>query len=203
MNNFNYFAIKYLNDWVEWDKPFINKLKSKVSSEQILGLHDAAKYYKITRNFKKISENRFEGVNNTLKNVRGSITVNNVDKKVLNLSNSLKSIYGKNVISAASKLLWLKYKSPVVIYDQRAFNWLKQKGHKISIGDYATFRDAWLTEYEKERKNIKLACTKLSSVKEYSLAYSYTKKEVSEISSKNWFSERVFDKYAWFNANDS
>ncbi|WP_281647374.1 hypothetical protein [Parendozoicomonas sp. Alg238-R29] len=175
-------------------------IASNSDKESAKALLDAAKYYKIVRNFKTIDEPyRFKKAHEILNTVE-SISHDNVSDKVLELAFKFENSYGTNAILAASKLLWLKFKSPVIIYDSRAYNWLKRKNNKITLGEYKNYRDAWLTEFEKVLPTIKECCSELVSVKKFTQAYELSDSEISSLTSEPWFHERVFDKYLWFNA---
>jgi hypothetical protein len=202
MLEIKFFALMYLNDWYWWDKPFIERLRNKDKSERLEALHDAAKFYKVTRNFKKIEEsNRLELALDHLESFQGPVDSENVNKTVNDLSEALKVEYGKHTISASSKFLWLRFKSPVIIYDSRALGWLTTNGFKPSDDSYASFRESWLKAFCEKEQEIKLSCTDLHTVKEYSHANSATDSEILWLVSETWFHERVFDKYLWFYGN--
>ncbi|MDY6992937.1 MAG: hypothetical protein SVR94_10095 [Pseudomonadota bacterium] len=202
MDNFKYFALTYLNDWYLWDKPFSERIASS-SKDSREALHEAAKYYKITRNFSKLEgEDRLESALNLLKQVRGPITEKNVCKKVISLAKEFENKYGKNAVSAASKFLWLRFRSPIVIFDSRAIAWLRKKGYKVPYtGGYKEYREQWVAAYTDHKQEINEACKSLEKLKDYSLAYDVSLKNVKEIIRTSWFRERIFDKYLWFNSN--
>ncbi len=192
----------YLNDWYWWDKPFIDRLGKEDKSERLEALHDAAKFYKVTRNFKKVKENnRLELALNLLEDVQEPVDSKNIDKAVNDLSEALKAEYGRSAISASSKFLWLRFKSPVIIYDSRALGWLTANGFKPSDRSYSSFRENWLKVFQEKEQEIKSSCADLHAVKEYSHANTATDSEIQQLVSETWFHERVFDKYLWFYGN--
>ena len=203
MDNVHYFSLLYLNDWVYWDERFIERLCNQDKSIRIEGLHDAAKYYKVTRNFKYIDEcTRFESALDEVEKIlKPNSEIEAIDA-VNQLAKSLMAIYGKNAISAASKFLWLKYKSPIIIYDSRAYNWLKSKNYRIVIGDYSSYYAAWLNAFSLAEPDIKEALLDLYKVKKYSQAAEYDDLAIIKLTSNRWFRERVFDKFLWFNAGN-
>lgn len=203
MDNLDFFAIMYLNDWYWWDKPFINRINSRSKADKLSGIHDAAKFYKITRNFKKIDEERFSSALELLLNVKIKINEKNVAATVNDLATNFEKTYGKYAISAASKLLWLRYRSPVIIYDLRALSWLKANGYPVKNGSYESYRSQWLSAYNNYEIRIKDACKNLYQVKQYTHAHGIEDAEIIDISSSRWFRERVFDKFLWFNAGGS
>jgi len=193
----------YLNDWLYWDQPFMERLHFDRKADCIQGLHAAAKYYKVTRNFAKIDEDiRFEKAYEELFKIEKPNDNDEAVNAVLELSSSLKKIYGKNAISAASKFLWLRFKSPIIIYDSRAYECLKSRGYRIGYGNYKSYQKAWLNEFDKVEQTISLAAAELHTVKQYSQAYSCTDDLIIKFTSERWFRERVFDKYLWFLAGN-
>ncbi|PIQ10753.1 MAG: hypothetical protein COW70_13090 [Hydrogenophilales bacterium CG18_big_fil_WC_8_21_14_2_50_58_12] len=200
-NNFNYFAMMYLNDWYSSDMLFMEGISSSETSKRLTKFHDAAKYYKVTRNFITLDgEVRLEGALEILLQESGPITDENVCSKVTLLAETLKKRYGKNVVSAASKFLWLRFRSPVIIFDSRALNWLKVNQYPVSpIGSYESYREQWLAAFKAHEKQIETACNGIPAVRKYTLACDESENVVSEICVSRWFRERVFDKYLWFN----
>ncbi|MEW7864658.1 hypothetical protein [Aeromonas diversa] len=204
MDNFHYFSMMYLNDWFYWDEPFISRISDTNKDKRIMGLHDAAKYYKVTRNFKTIPERvRFEKALDELELISCPSNAEDAISTVNELSSALMKNYGRNAVSAASKFLWLKFKSPILIYDSRAYEWLRTRGHQIPVGDYASYYDAWNSAYSEAESIIDASTKGLFKVKEYSQAYDREEQAIKTLTSERWFKERVFDKYLWFNAGNN
>ena len=61
--------------------------------------------------------------------------------------------------------LWLKFKSPILIYDSRAFEWLKARGYQTSVGDYASYYDSWSRAYCAVESEIDMSVKGLYKVK--------------------------------------
>jgi len=192
----------YLNDWYWWDKPFSERISSGAKEDSLDAFYNAAKYYKVTRNFENNgSEKRLQAALDLVLSVGGPLTEDNVCQKVSALAKSFERRYGKNAVSAASKFLWLRYRSPVVIFDGRAIAWLRAKHYKVPHGGgYHEYRRQWLVAYSDHEAEIREACTGLASVKDYTMARDWSPDEVVAIAGSRWFQERVFDKYLWFNA---
>jgi len=100
-----------------------------------------------------------------LSSVNNILTPVNVDNAVTTLASRLGSIYKRenkpqNLVSAASKFLWLRRRSPVVIYDGRAETCLKAMKAKPGA-TYASYRSAWRAEFPKYEMRIRLACCDL------------------------------------------
>lgn len=199
--NFEYFAIQYLNSWFRTDQSLVKRVCSSDKNESRNGLIKAATKYKVIRNLLEIDEpKRFHHVKKILDGTKRP-TVKIVDEIVIECSNKLEKKYIKSALSASSKLLWMKYKSPIVIYDYRARVCLKKLNYQNIDGDYTAFRSAWRKEFFKNKKQISACCESLYKVKNYSLAYDIHDEKIKKLTSKKWFHERVFDKYLWENGD--
>lgn len=203
MDNFKYFALMYLNDWHFWDSPLSERIFSSNEEDSLNAFHSAAKYYKVTRNFPiDESETRLQGALDLVKSDSSKLVENNVCEIVNNLALEFERRYGKNAVSAASKFLWLRHKSPVVIFDSRAKKWLDRNGYKVPANNYEGYRGQWLTAFSDNSKKIKEACAALTAVRDFSMAFESSAEEVVSVTTSIWFQERVFDKYLWFNADN-
>jgi hypothetical protein len=202
LENFKYFALMYLNDWHFWDKPFSELIFSDDQTASLDAFHRAAKYYKVTRNFRiDESESRLQGALSLVRSSSGKITENNVCETVNKLAQAFGQRYGKNALSAASKFLWLRHKSPVVIFDSRAKKWLRNNGYKVP-GHYTGYREQWLSAFSDHYAEIEEACAALIDAQAFSMAFESSEKELTRVTTSLWFKERVFDKYLWFNADN-
>ena len=88
--------------------------------------------------------------------------------------------------------MWLKFKSPVRIYDKQARIALKTKE-----GDFTAFNDAFSDQYADCEERIIGACSNLKNVLSYSVQPEMRQNEIEKISSEHWFRERVLDIYLW------
>lgn len=192
----------YLNDWYWWDKPFSERIFSGDKGYSLEAFYKAAKYYKVTRNFANdVSEKRLQAALDLVLSVKGPLNEDNVCQSVSDLAAAFEQRYGKKAVSAASKFLWLRYRSPVVIFDGRAISWLRANQYKVPHGgDYREYRRQWLLAYSAHEPQILEACAGLAAVKDFSMAYEWSSVGIEAIASSRWFQERVFDKYLWFNA---
>lgn len=203
MDNFNYFSLLYLNDWKLWDEPFSYGILSENQEDSRQTLCKAAKYYKIMRNFENIqeSEGRLAAARSMLLDVQGPITAENICNHVNSLAANFRDTYGRNAVSAASKLLWLIFKSPVIIFDSRAAKWLYDAKYlETKTADYNSYRIAWLNAFQESEHDLENACNKLVHAKSFSLASDMNDNNFKNLVTERWFRERVFDKYIWFNA---
>jgi hypothetical protein len=200
--NFKFFALSYLNDWVKYDEKFVTEFSAEDPNDRRQCMRRAAKYYGIARNFKTIpfDTERLKSALIAMDAV-GSITEENVDLIVCSLAQTFQLAYGKNLVSAASKFLWLRHKSPVVILDSQAIQCLnKLSGGKLFQSDYAAYRKEWRSQFAKHGDCIKSACVEIVSIKEFSLAYKIADEDLLRLVRNRWFEERVFDKFLWWNS---
>jgi len=202
VENFNYFALMYLNDWYWWDKPFSERIVGSDRNDSLAAFHEAAKYYKVTRNFSDLeNEKRLAAAKALVLGVAGPINEQNVCETVKSLAAKFQEKYGKNAVSAASKFLWLRFKSPVVIFDSRAIAWLRANKYKVPYSaGYDIYCEKWLLAFNDNERQIRKSCSGLIKVKKYSMAAEESDEKLEALVSQRWFMERVFDKYLWFNA---
>jgi hypothetical protein len=158
-------------------------------------------YYRVNRTFEKIQEEkRLDKALSALEATSCSITDENVDSIVCDLAGTFRSIYKRNAISAASKLLWIRHQAPAVIYDDNAYQFLKKTyDGKLKVRDYPKYRREWLTQFEKRKDCIHSACVELVRVKDFSLAETVDDDGLTRLVGNKWFRERVFDKYLLWN----
>ncbi len=191
---YEYCAYRYLELWERFEKSLYRAISGTHSASQI---RDALKYYKIARNFKGLKDD---------------VVATNVSKELLKVD-GCRGIYSENVkdlasrfkkscnqynLSAASKLLWLRYRSPYLIYDSRAVTALHRMGNKFKNADYTLYCEAWRREFEKRSNEISLAARGLVSLpREYTAAFTQTDDELTKLVHSKWFIERVFDIYLW------
>jgi hypothetical protein len=211
MENFRFFALAYLNDWWQYDRNFVAALSLSQSREtRVKWLYEAAKYYQVNRRFSEKDWpgkewQRFGAVLDILDAAaeESGVTESNVVQTVQKLAEKLGSPSDSVEISAASKFLWIRHRTPAVIYDDRAYGCLKrQLGCKIPVRDWETtgyknYRAEWIKEFGKREECIRLACAELGSLKEFS-PDDETEENIKSTVTSRWFFERVFDKFLWW-----
>jgi len=205
--HFRFFALQYLNDWCRYDRGFVEGLSpGKSRDDRLDSLQKAAKYYKIARNFKRRpdeNENRLDKALQELEAIGNSITEDKVSSTVCDLAGRLHLSYGENVISAASKLLWIRHKSPIVIYDSRANQCLeKECGRSLGRGKYEEYLEEWRKQFNNRKERIESACAELVNVRGFSLADDMADEDFKCLVGNRWFAERVFDRFLWWNAGN-
>lgn len=199
MVNLEYCALSYSNQWQSHDSVFYELLNSHNPQDQRDGIKEAASFYKIARNFAAKYDGcyRFHNALNEL-NLQTEVTSTTYINTVKRLADSFLKHYHRKNISAASKLLWLKHRDPVIIYDGRAINALQNHFHyEGRYGDYDRYCEKWLEEYQNKSREIVDAANRLPSVIEFVFNHEATEHEVRSLIAEEWFKKRVFDTYLW------
>lgn len=209
LTNFKFFALAYLGDWWQYDERFVTGLRPQRTFRREC-LVDAGTYYQVIRSFSKKwdasqrLDNALNELDAVLSSVNNVITPANVHQTVTDLARRLGSIYKKknkpqNLVSAASKFLWICRRTPVVIYDDRAKTCLTRMNATPGT-TYKNYWDAWQLEFPKYHTRIQSACLALSQsgIKNFA-PNGPAKKRLNPVVRKRWFHERVFDKFLWWN----
>lgn len=194
---FDFCALQFLNQWLEKEKSYCEMLASPDIETQRLALAKAGGHFRISRNLpthfeKENNFPRYQPVLDVLKNI-GEVNLSNVTDVVNKARDQISEHYGdRNVLSLTTKFLWLKFKSPVRIYDKQARIALKTKE-----SDFTAFNDAFSDQYADCEERIIGACSNLKNVLSYSVQPEMRQDEIEKISSEHWFRERVLDIYLW------
>jgi len=188
---FEYCTLKLLNMYIKEEKAFLDilspNLNSHVEAIKVNTLYKISILYSVHRfkGFKKekmktlfSAYNKVELINNNPADV-----VNSFSKDIANVFETERSF-----ISMSSKLLWFKFKSPVIIYDTRA-----KKAIKYKSDNYAEYIKEWEKQYLKKQAQIKTACNNVAKLDKSFFYSGFNRKILQE----KWFHERVFDIYLW------
>ena len=191
-DNYINHAEEYLGFWEEIDSDacaiFSGDWRGR-AEERRKGASWALQKYGIARNCGKKHERdagkeRFEPLFEAIdavENLKGFV---DPVEAVAHVRDHLKDSYRRTLSVAASKILWFKFKSPIVICDSRAMNALGLKGNRRN---YEHFYPLWRERFKSEKATIAKACDKFAEA---------NPKHKSMIS-KPWFRERVFDTRLW------
>ena len=195
MTNYMQYAEEYLTLWEDVDSDACAVFSSNWRGrpeEREKRVRRALHNYDIARNFgekpeKKAGKKRFEPIFRVIDAVRLDDFAGPVEA-VEHVRKGIKGVYGvphsESFFVAASKILWFKFKSPIVICDSRAMEALGLKGKQRC---YKTFHDEWHKKFKAEEAAISKACDALAK------KHPGHKKLISERS----FRERVFDRRLW------
>lgn len=198
-NNFYCAANLYLNEWMWKDSRFHRILaferRDETSAEKGREcLVEVAEDYKVIRTLRRTGESlrlqaAYEALEATEIPNEGDVV-----RKVESFADVLRGHYGVFALSAASKFLWMRFRSPVIIYDSFVSAWLRKNyGYK---GDgYSNYYRIWSSKYQEYEDQIRCACTELKEVKRFTRAYGVSDEKLSELATSRWFMERVFDHF--------
>jgi hypothetical protein len=205
----HYAAYSYLDEWMYRDSRFHRALafgaQAKSTEEGTRVLVETASYYGVARTLRKTNEtSRMDLAYRALQDTQFT-DGDNVVGLVEDFAKSLQAAYGLYALSAASKFLWMRFRSPVVIYDSVVSEWL-HKNCGYSYDGYRSYYDLWSAKYLDSAEQIKHACAELTeaAVKKFTLACEISDEELADWTTSRWFRERVFDHYmiALINTSD-
>ena len=193
---FEYCAARFLDHWVRNEDRHVRALRQPTTS----AIRSSLAYFKVSRGFTGIEEN--PNVASTVqelilvhsRQLTARTSIARVEELATAFQNELKL---DNLLSAASKLLWLRCQSPVVIYDSRAVRALKRLGHPLKQRAYGPYHDAWQETFEEHRNEIAAAASALPSISRFTAAAGRSKAQIDQLVNNAWFLERVLDQYLW------
>lgn len=197
LKGFRYYSLRYLDQWVDKDRHYFYGLQDSDSVVQLKALKSGATFYKIARNLKtpELVESgsvyRYKQVLDVLNEVDREEIIHDPHTAINKVNKKISVAYGKkNLLSATTKFLWMKFRSPVYIYDS-----LSLAALEVPKNDIEAFRSKWVQSFEDQKDEIRDVCMNLKEVYQYSSAKELGKSAVSELSSSDWFLERVHDLY--------
>lgn len=125
------------------------------------------------------------------------LTPNTVSERVTELAKAFLAEFGSKNLSDASKLLWLRKRSPIIIFDSRARKALNNLSYNIRATDYSEYLNCWRKEFLTREDAIRAAASRLPDVKDFTTMWSDKDDTLLDIVKSDWFIERVFDRYLW------
>lgn len=191
-----YCASRFLTQWMRHEETLYKCFSSDPTIEDI---REALSYFKVSRNFKGLNNEvgKIEIIRNELKIVKSDVTLTS-ELKVTNLARAFEEHFDQFNLSAATKLLWLSYREPFVIYDIRAVNALSQKfKHSFAKRRYDEYSNAWRLQYAKYKLDIEQAIQTLPEGRIFMPRCSLNDNEIVALAKEEWFKERVFDIFLW------
>lgn len=203
---FEYCSLSYLNHWLSNDKQWHEALNSNGSVvDKCAAIKKAATFYRVARNLPTECDinatpsiERFRPVLDVLNKISLSEIVNDPVLAIIRTESEISNAYNNvSALSFTTKLLWIKFKQPIIIYDKQA-----RLALGTQEGDLRSFFDRWRKEYIVNEKEIDAACKKLPDLTRYVLNQDIGNRGyIEEICDKPWFKERVFDVYLWNKGN--
>jgi hypothetical protein len=191
-------AYSYLDEWMWRDSRFyqVMRFDNCHNTSLDLGVNtlvETAAYYGVARTLKKAGETRrLAAAYVELQKTRLSEGDNAIEV-VKRLAERLREIYGSYALSAASKFLWMRFRSPIVIYDSIVSKWLQNHGYVDD--DYSTYWQVWQRKYSEREEQIGEACADLTGINRFTLACQISDDQLAKWTSSQWFKERVFDHF--------
>lgn len=201
--DFKRFALAYLDLWLSTDQRIFNEMnRNNTPQVREVAIKYAAAEYNISRGFKGIQEIGWGVVLQLLDATpfeREKVDPDEVSAAVICLAGRFREKFGRQLQSAASKLLWFLHQSPIVIFDSRAQATLENLTQCGKLDNYVEFLRSWRDEYQRHRDAIAAACCELIHIKEWTRAADMHDGQLAALAATEWFQERVFDMYLFDN----
>jgi len=193
-------AVEYARYWYQNERRFVDGLASGDRNLRLDALCRAARYFIVSRNFPK----RFD-VGRGLARLSPALAeldsvparpldAGELSATVRSFARSLGAAYGgRNLLSAASKFLWLVRRDVVVIYDSRV-----RAALGTPFGDYDRYLESWFDAYRRKLDSVHAACSALSVLSLHLQPHDRpSDRELSHLSTQDWFRRRVHDIWLW------
>lgn len=193
-HSFEYCALRYLLVWETDERELHAAMTNRPSP---LALRASMQHFRIARSFKGVAEEQNANlILNALDRVVRNRTSSPRDN-VMALATEFQNHFGKFNVSAASKLLWLTFRSPYIIYDARAVAALRSLGCEFDNKDYPKYYEAWHSRYDQHKVEIERAAERLTTVQPFFTTWHDSEDSLRTVTCQPWFRERVFDNYLW------
>lgn len=200
--DFDYFALRALMLWVRAERDLLKSFRRAPTSDAI---RQSLKHFMISRNFKGIGSDPTvaKSIARLLEKVSAKqrYTPDEAVEKVLLLEKRFVTKFKRSNLSAASKLLWLKHRTPFIIYDKRAVDALPIDVDALPIEkdkrNYPAYCRRWRLEFGKVQGEIESAAKRLLKLQGYFSSCLSSKIKLKTVVNRPWFHERIFDVYLW------
>lgn len=196
---FDFAALHYLNLWLSREREIHEAFTSGTEAEKLTAIGKGATYFVIARNLHTEYDTgkglqRYRPVLDVIDPLTANDFRDNLAGRVMHIRDQISARYGnRDVLSATTKLLWLKIRSPIIIYDSQA-----RQALDTADGDLAAYYDAWQAKFNAVRHQIAAARAELVDVLQYTADTSVaTKPYVQSLAEEEWFNQRVLDIYLW------
>ena len=198
MNPFNYCALAYADQWLGKDERFCKILPNQSENSRLDTLHEALKFYRVTRNWPGSGIQRFQPLLKILDEISISkpSTVKDRTETVTKVIKELKLHTHKELFSLATKMLWIWFKHPFIIYDNNA---ARSLGFNSLTNDCAEdYYKKWESAFKNAKLDIKKACRQLPQQRSWlKHGHKITDNQLKTLSGKRFFHQRVFDIFLW------
>ncbi len=198
--SFEYCSLHYLNWWLSHDMICCQAFDKGDKAEKLNALKEVAAHYSIARNLPTEFDldkgfARYEPILNIIDALpSNTFESHDIVAKITEIEGQISKVYGGDKkLSLTTKFLWMKFKHPVVIYDA-----MVRTALDTNDGDLEVYYEKWREQFAVHKKEIVAACAQLASVHQYAANQEIgTKEYIDQISSEQWFHERVLDTYLW------
>jgi hypothetical protein len=208
----------FLDEYITVDLPCIRALKQTVAERTAArqALRKMASSYQIARNFHgnaaetaddKEKAQHYEKALQILLSI-GVVDCGNFVSQVDTLARRLGEQYPRRtksgetkppyLLSAASKFLWMRTQSPVLMYDRLAECWLGSE-----YQHYQAFVDKWHLQYDLHRQTIEDVAPSIYEFRRFTEACDCNREELMSMLNSCWFQHRVFDHAIIASAQDA
>ncbi len=197
--NLEYSSLHYLKQWFQSERHLHAALNSDDNGVIQGGISDSVSFFVVARNLPTKydvgkGKQRYEPLANAYLSIKDvKVSESNYIEVLNQFQAEVAERYGgKRLISLASKLLWLRFQDPFIIYDSQV-----RSAIKVPPGDYAYFTKKWLEEYQKHQHKIAKVSSNLPLVSRYIdfNLYDPSVTEITQVANASWFHKRVFDIY--------
>lgn len=203
--SFDFAALHYLNLWLASDLELCCALTEGNEDEKLTALKKPAAVYRVARNVRKkydieLGIPRFKPILDIIDDLTEADFRRDRIAAIISIRDRISAQYGhRDVSSLTTKFLWLKIKSPIIIYDNQA-----RKALGTDAGDLSAFYSVWQSRFTENADQINAACCSLARAARYAIdTVTATEKYISNIAANQWFKERVFDVSLWHVGNEA
>lgn len=197
--SFEYLALRAFLLWDQDESTLHEGIRNNPTPEII---RQSLRHFGVARSFAGIRSDvtALQDIANALRDVtqHGDLTANEAQEKVMLLTKQFKTRFKRSSVSAASKLLWLKHRTPFIIYDRRAVRALGF-ARKSEYSDYCV---EWRRRYQDSRDAIVAAAGRLSEIGGFVSSWRKSPEDLATLIREDWFHERIFDVYLWETGGD-
>jgi len=177
-------ANRYARTRIDLEQGLVSGLGAVDRATRLKALQRCAGYFRIARKFPTRFDiergiPRLDPVLVILDTLPARLRADRLVDIVDLTSQRLATAYGrKGLLSAATKLLWLIYRDPVILYDSQV-----RASLGVRAGDYAAYVRRWHALYSRHAVEIRSAASRI--------------RIPGVPSEREWFRRRVFDIYLW------
>jgi hypothetical protein len=186
---------EYFDYWTQSERGYVEALSSSDEAVRLATLQGAAGYFRVARNFPTSHDvgrglPRLKPALDVLHQLSASdVNEANLSRIVTHLRGELGRLYGgADLLSAATKFLWLRSRDVVIIFDGQA-----RAALKAPYGAYDAYLQRWFRGYQRNAAEIAEACSQFVA----SLSEAAPVADRRDIELPEWFRRRVYDIYLW------